>query len=142
MASRVRLRLLAGTLGACTIALAGGAADAPARGSASPANNGTPTITGLAIEGQTVTGHNGSWFCDPACVPSGPENRGGYAFQWQRCDAAGAQCADIAGAASQNYVVAAADRGSTLRVAVTARTTTATRTGWTAATRPPRRSRR
>jgi hypothetical protein len=120
MASRARLRLLASTLAAGTLAFAGGAADAPARGSAKPAVNGTPTITGLAVEGQTVTGHNGSWFCDPACVPSGPENRGGYEFQWQRCDAAGAHCADIAGAASQNYVVAAADRGSTLRVAVTA----------------------
>jgi hypothetical protein len=120
MAPRARLRVLAAALAGGLTALAGGAADAPARGSAAPANNGTPTITGIAVEGQTVTGHNGSWFCDPACVPSGPENRGGYEFQWQRCDAAGALCADIAGAASQNYVVAAADRGSTLRVAVTA----------------------
>jgi hypothetical protein len=120
MASHDRLRLLAGALAASVIALAGGAADAPARGSAAPANNGTPTITGIADEGQTVTGHNGSWFCDPACVPSGPENRGGYEFQWQRCDAAGAGCGNITGAAEQNYLVAAVDRGSTLRVAVTA----------------------
>ena len=120
MAPRASRRLLAGTLAAGVLALTGSAVDAPARGSAGPANNGQPTITGLAVEGQTVTGHNGSWFCDPACVPSGPENRGGYEFQWQRCDAAGANCANITGAASQNYVVAAADRGSTLRVGVTA----------------------
>jgi hypothetical protein len=67
-----------------------------------------------------VTGHNGSWFCDPACVPSGPENRGGYTFQWQRCDATGAGCVNIANADEQDYVVQADDRGSTLRVAVTA----------------------
>jgi hypothetical protein len=120
MASRVRSRLLAGAVSAVVVALTAGAADAPARGSAGPANNGQPTITGIAAEGQIVTGHNGSWFCEPACVPSGPENRGGYEFQWQRCDAAGAQCANIADADEQNYTVAAADRGSTLRVAVTA----------------------
>jgi hypothetical protein len=120
MASCARSRLLAGAVSAVLIALTAGAADAPARGSAAPANNGTPTITGIAVEGQTITGHNGSWFCDPACVPSGPENRGGYEFQWQRCDAAGAQCANIEDADEQNYDVVAADRGSTLRVAVTA----------------------
>jgi hypothetical protein len=120
MASRARPRLLAGLLSGVLVALTAGAVDAPARGSAGPANNGQPTITGIAVEGQTVTGHNGSWFCDPACVPSGPENRGGYEFQWHRCDTAGAQCANVADADEQNYVVAAADRGSTLRVAVTA----------------------
>jgi hypothetical protein len=120
MASRASRRLLAGALAAGVIALTGGAADAPARGSEKPANNGQPTITGIAAEGQTLTGHNGSWFCNPACVPSGPENRGGYEFQWQRCDAGGSTCVDIAGASQQNYVVAPADRGSPLRVAVTA----------------------
>jgi hypothetical protein len=120
MAPRVRLRLLAGALAASVIALAGGAVDAPARGSAGPANNGQPTITGIAVDGQVVTGHNGSWFCDPACVPSGPEDRGGYEFQWQRCDAAGANCANIVDATSQSYLVAPDDRGSTLRVGVTA----------------------
>jgi hypothetical protein len=120
MASHPRSRLLAGAVLAAVFALTAGAADAPARGSAAPANNGTPTITGLAVEGQTITGHNGSWFCDPACVPSGPEDRGGYEFQWQRCNAAGTQCSNIEDEDEQNYVVAAADRGSTLRVAVTA----------------------
>jgi hypothetical protein len=120
MASRARRRLLAGTLLAVVVALIAGAADAPARSAEKPRNNGQPTITGVAVEGQTITGHNGSWFCNPACVPGGPENRGGYSFQWQRCDAGGSACVDIASAAQQNYVVAAADRGSTLRVAVTA----------------------
>jgi hypothetical protein len=120
MAVRRASRPVAALLAAGIVSLVGSAADAPARGSEKPANNGQPTITGIAEEGQTLTGHNGSWFCNPACVPAGPENRGGYGFQWQRCDAGGSTCVDLAGATEQNYVVAPADRGSPLRVAVTA----------------------
>jgi hypothetical protein len=40
-------------------------------------------------------------------------------YQWQRCDAAGANCVNVAGATDQNYTVVDADSGSTLRVVVT-----------------------
>lgn len=43
-----------------------------------------------------------------------------FAYQWQHCDAAGANCADIAGATAQTYGVTAADVGTTLRVVVKA----------------------
>ena len=43
-----------------------------------------------------------------------------YAYQWRRCDAAGANCVDIAGATGSTYDLTAADVGSTIRVIVTA----------------------
>lgn len=41
-------------------------------------------------------------------------------YQWQRCDASGAGCANIDGATSQAYLLVAADVGATIRVTVTA----------------------
>ena len=43
-----------------------------------------------------------------------------YAFQWDRCDPAGAACAPIPGATGQAYAVTADDAGATIRVDVTA----------------------
>jgi serine protease AprX len=41
-------------------------------------------------------------------------------YQWQRCDASGAACADIDGAAGSDYRVTDADVGSTIGIVVTA----------------------
>ncbi len=79
----------------------------------SPKNTALPAISGTPAVGQTLTAAAGSWAGSPTS----------FVYQWQRCDAAGAACASIAGATGQTYVVAEADRGSTLRVAVTARNT-------------------
>ena len=43
-----------------------------------------------------------------------------YAYQWQRCDAAGSNCAAILGATAPAYVVTAADAYGQLAVVVTA----------------------
>ncbi len=43
-----------------------------------------------------------------------------YAYQWQRCNATGEECASIEGATSATYNLAKADVGSTIRVSVTA----------------------
>jgi hypothetical protein len=43
-----------------------------------------------------------------------------YTYKWQRCDAAGANCADVANGSYSTYWPVAADVGSTLRVNVTA----------------------
>ena len=75
-----------------------------------PANTALPTISGTAQQGQTLTAGNGSWTNEPTS----------YAYQWLRCDASGASCLPIAAATTQTYIVASADVGSTLRVAVTA----------------------
>lgn len=78
---------------------------------ASPPQNSTPpTIGGTAQQGQTLTASNGSWTNEPTS----------YAYQWQRCNTTGANCAPISAATAQTYTVAFGDVGSTLRVAVTA----------------------
>ncbi|HEX8742497.1 MAG TPA: hypothetical protein VF712_05140 [Thermoleophilaceae bacterium] len=76
-----------------------------------PSNNAAPTISGTAQDGQTLTAANGSWSGTAPFT---------YAYQWRRCDGAGANCSNIAGAASQTYSLTSADVGSTIRVSVTA----------------------
>jgi hypothetical protein len=70
-----------------------------------------PVLTGTAIEGGTLTTGDGIF------SGTSPLTR---TIQWQRCDAAGSNCADIAGATVSDRVLTAADRGSTLRSVVTA----------------------
>ncbi|RDI74001.1 hypothetical protein Gocc_2098 [Gaiella occulta] len=99
-----------GTALAIILALGAGVA----RGSATaapPANTSSPTITGTAQQGQTLTATTGVWNGDTPIS---------YTFQWQRCDSAGAACGSIAGATAQSRVVEAGDVGGTLRVVVTA----------------------
>ncbi|MGH3136425.1 MAG: hypothetical protein ACRDPV_08030 [Gaiellaceae bacterium] len=76
-----------------------------------PRNTELPTISGNVAVGQTLTATTGTWTESPTS----------FAYQWQRCDPAGANCSSIAGAVSQAYATADADVGSTLRVSVTAR---------------------
>jgi hypothetical protein len=105
----IRLRTLL-ALAATLLAAASLAGGAAARPFEEPHPNGQPTITGVPQENQTLTGHNGSWFCNPGpCV---------YTFQWQRNT--GGVYLDIAGATNQDYVASADDVGFQLRVAVTA----------------------
>jgi hypothetical protein len=75
-----------------------------------PIDVAPPTVTGTAVQGQTLTAAPGTW--------SAPEAT--FAYQWQHCDAAGATCTDIAGATAQTYAVTPADVGSTLLVVVKA----------------------
>jgi hypothetical protein len=77
---------------------------------AAPTNSTLPSVTGTAIEGQTLTTDNGSWTGSPTS----------YAYQWRRCDSAGANCSDISGATGSSYTLVTADVGSKLRAVVTA----------------------
>jgi hypothetical protein len=79
-----------------------------------PSNTGSPTISGTAQEGNTLTANTGTWTSSSAVT---------YGYQWQRCNSTGAACINIAGATGQTYTVQAADVGNTLRVVVTARNT-------------------
>ena len=56
-----------------------------------PANTALPVISGTAQQGQTLTRHHRHLERQPDA----------YAYQWRRCDSAGANCADIAGATAQ-----------------------------------------
>ena len=84
-----------------------------------PANNdatGTPTVTGTAQAGETLTAGMGN-ITDadglPATFP------GDYAFQWVRVDADGTSNAtDITNATANTYTLTAADVGKRVRVRV------------------------
>lgn len=84
---------------------------AEARSAATPANVAAPTITGLAVTGETLTASAGSWTGTPPLT---------LTTAWQRCDAGGAACAVIPGQTAPTHVVDDADIGFTLRVLVTA----------------------
>jgi len=105
------------------------ASTATVSASAPPASAAAPTISGSVQQGQTVTADPGTW--------SGTQPIR-YAYQWRRCDGAGAGCVTISAAVGQSYTPSSTDVGSTLRVAVTASnsvgTTTATSTFTTAVT--------
>jgi len=76
---------------------------------APPANTSPPTITGTARVGETLTAQNGTWSNSPTA----------FQYQWQRCNASGAGCANIAGAIEKTYLLTSADSGRTMRVRVT-----------------------
>jgi hypothetical protein len=98
--------------GSATVATA---ATAPVGGTPTPStpppsSTALPTISGAATEENTLAASPGSWSGSPT----------GFAYLWQRCDAAGATCAQIASATTASYTLGTADTGTTLRVAVTA----------------------
>jgi hypothetical protein len=76
-----------------------------------PKNTTAPTLGGAAREGAALTVDKGAW--------SGT-NPITYAYQWQRCDATGGNCANIAGATSTSYTASSADVAAVLRANVTA----------------------
>jgi hypothetical protein len=75
-----------------------------------PVNTGAPAITGSATEGGTLSASTGNWTNAPT----------GYAYQWQRCTAAGASCTGVGGETGSTYLAGSADVGSTVRVLVSA----------------------
>jgi hypothetical protein len=66
-----------------------------------PANVSVPKISGTARQGDKLTETHGSWLNDTTS----------YSYQWQRCDAKGSSCAEIAGATHQTYTLSSADVG-------------------------------
>ena len=75
-----------------------------------PENLTPPSISGTAGAGATLTASPGTWSNNPTS----------YSYQWRRCDNAGANCADIAGATAATYALTPADTGNTIGVGVTA----------------------
>jgi hypothetical protein len=77
---------------------------------APPGNSSPPTITGTPRVGETLTAQNGTWANSPTA----------FQYQWQRCNAAGAVCANIGTATDRTYLLRPADANRTIRVVVTA----------------------
>ncbi|HEY8030771.1 MAG TPA: GH25 family lysozyme [Gaiellaceae bacterium] len=82
--------------------------------SGAPAASIPPTVVGTVKTGVILTAVPGTW--------SGGKPVG-FTYQWQRCDAAGANCTPIAGATADAYKPAADDLGHALIVTVTAQST-------------------
>jgi hypothetical protein len=78
---------------------------------AAPKNTSAPTISGTPKENAVLTVNHGNW--------SGT-NPITFAYQWQRCDATGGNCTNIAGATNTTYTATSADVANVLRVNVTA----------------------
>ncbi|HVE69527.1 MAG TPA: hypothetical protein VNB64_13200 [Solirubrobacteraceae bacterium] len=125
MSSRRR----AGGIAALAV-LACWATPAPAGAEPLPANVFPPQVNGAAVDGQTLTVAPGVW-----AVTFGA---GEVRHRWQRCDAAGAGCADIAGATGSRYVLGAGDVGRTIRVVETAANAAGTTEEASAPTAPVR----
>ena len=102
--------------------------------SARPTNVGEPSISGTAVVGSRLTASRGTWVGEQPIT---------YSFQWLRCNQAGDNCSEIAGATDNEYVVVDGDTGRTLRVRVTARNDVSTRsaisnpTGVVGSNQPP-----
>jgi hypothetical protein len=89
-----------------------------------PQNTAAPAVSGTVVVGQTLTAGTGTWLNFPVT----------YAYQWQRCDSAGANCAPITGATSQTYLLTSSDVGFTLEVTVGASSVYGTTTAASAPT--------
>jgi subtilase family serine protease len=76
-----------------------------------PGNTAVPSISGSALVEDTLSATRGTWTGYPAPAIS---------YQWQDCDATGANCLDIVDATNASYTPVDADGGFTLRAVVTA----------------------
>jgi hypothetical protein len=73
-----------------------------------PVNTGLPSILGQPQSGKTFSADPGTWTGNPTS----------FTYQWQRCDASGANCVAVGNA--QSYACVPADIDKTMRVAVQA----------------------
>jgi hypothetical protein len=85
-----------------------------------------PTISGTPQLGQTLTADRGRWAGGPSA----------FTYQWNHCDAAGANCAPIAGAVASTYVPGTADAGIRITVTVTATNSVSSKPVTSAPTNP------
>jgi hypothetical protein len=104
-------KLIIGTIVAMVLIAGGVAYAAVSAVTDRPTAKSLPEVTGTARDGDTVTVSDGQWERGNSLT---------FAYQWQRCDAGGASCADIAGGNTKSYAVQTADVGKTLRAEVAA----------------------
>jgi RHS repeat-associated protein len=79
--------------------------------SAKPVDVTAASVVGVPVEGAALSAAVGVWRGIPSLS---------YGYQWQRCNAQGAECVNITGATGVTHTVASTDVKDTLRVIVTA----------------------
>jgi hypothetical protein len=133
MTRRVLPRLLAAAasvaaiVAALTVVAGTGFAqsNSAAQANYAPTNTTKPAISGTAQAGQTLTTNQGSWTSDTTAT---------FTYQWLTCDTAGNNCANVANATNQTYVVQTGDVGKTIRAEVTAKNSSGTTSATSAQT--------
>ena len=85
-----------------------------------------PAITGTPKLGATLTADRGRWAGGPSA----------FTYQWNDCDAAGANCVPISGAVASTYVPGTTDAGMRITVTVTATNSVSSKPVTSAATAP------
>ena len=88
-----------------------------------PVATTAPSVAGTTVAGQQLSSSVGTWTGSPTS----------FAYQWRRCDVAGATCAAITGATQSTYTLTPGDIGTTLSLVVTATSAGGSQT----ATTPP-----
>lgn len=117
--------LLTAGLASGLTALATLVAMAEAQPTVVPANTEAPVVVGTAQDGELLAAKDGEW--------SGTDPMS-FTYQWQVCDVAGGNCANVNGATAKIYRVATTDVGRRLRVQVTAKNASGSKTAATAVT--------
>jgi hypothetical protein len=92
-----------------------------ATAAAAPSPTAPPAIAGVIQQGKQLTGSAGTW------SGTGPIS---YAYQWYRCDPAGAHCLSIHGATKPTYTQVAKDVAHTLGLTVKATDAGGTSSGY------------
>jgi hypothetical protein len=112
--SRPRARVLAlllAAVAALALAAAGVALAGKSTATVVPTNSTPPTIDGATTVGDKLTADPGTW------NGSAPIT---FQYQWQSCDATGANCKNIGGATKKTYTLASGDVGNTVLIKVIA----------------------
>jgi hypothetical protein len=106
-----RVLALAIAVGVAALVATGVALAARSTHKVAPSNATPPSISGATSVGDTLTANPGTW------NGSAPIS---FQYQWQGCDANGANCKNIAGATDKTYDLVSNDVGNTIVVKVIA----------------------
>ena len=93
----------------------------PVKAAPGPVLVTAPAVAGAVQQGQKLSATSGTWTGSGAIA---------YAYQWYRCDTAGAHCSSVHGATLATYTLAAADAGKTIGLTVRATDSTGTATAY------------
>ena len=77
---------------------------------AAPSNSAAPVMSGIPIQGQSLSTSSGTWTGSPTS----------YTYQWQDCDSSGSSCTNITGATASGYTLTSGDVNHTMRAVITA----------------------